>query len=110
MKYYSIGDVCRILQVKPHVLRYWEQEIPTLTPRKNHFGARIYTRRDIQAYMRVKHLLYTRKYTIEGARNRILEEMSSGRADSTARIEEIREALLRMLETLEGMREKTGRR
>lgn len=107
MKYYSIGDICRILDVKPHVVRYWEQEIPTLVPRKNRFGTRMYTRRDLQTYLRVKHLLYKRRYTIDGARNRILEEMSEGRADQAARIECMRESLLRMLESLEDLRKKT---
>jgi len=106
MKYYSIGDLCRIIDVKPHVIRYWEQEIPALLPRKNRFGTRMYTRRDIQAYLRIKHLLYTRKYTIDGARNRILEEMSGPGADSLARIEAMRAALIKMMETLDGMRKK----
>lgn len=108
MKYFSIGEVCRIIDVKPHVLRYWEQEIPALMPRKNHFGTRMYSRRDIQTYLRVKHLLYIRKYTIDGARNKILEEMSGGGADYSARIAAMRETLLKMLEILEEMRRKTG--
>jgi len=106
VKYYSIGDVCRIIDVKPHVLRYWEQEIPTLLPKKNHFGTRMYTRRDIQACLRVKHLLYNRKYTIDGARNRMLEEMSGGAADYEARIEAMKDVLIKMMGVLADMRER----
>ncbi|MBN2051195.1 MAG: MerR family transcriptional regulator [Spirochaetales bacterium] len=107
MKYYSIGEVCGMLEVKPHVLRYWEQAIPALAPRKNQFGTRLYTRRDIHSFMRVKHLLYQQKYTVEGAAERLVQEMAGSQANQIALIEEIRENLLRLLEDLEQSRQKT---
>jgi len=90
----SIGDVSKLIGVKPYVIRYWEDEIPFIAPRKGVSGRREYSQRDIQALLRVKHLLYEQKYTIEGARRRIWAELQSPGADLKARIAEIRSDLL----------------
>lgn len=73
-EYYSIGEVCQITGLKPHVLRYWETQFKGLVPVKNRAGNRAYRRREIEMVQLVKELLYEKKYTIEGARQR-LEQM-----------------------------------
>src|SRR5256714_12411480 len=70
-EFFSIGEVCELTDLKPHVLRYWESQFRFLNPAKNRSGNRVYQRREIELIMLVKHLLYTEKYTIEGARQKI---------------------------------------
>src|SRR5207302_1743986 len=70
-EFFSIGEVCQLTDLKPHVLRYWESQFRFLNPAKNRSGNRVYQRREIELIMLVKHLLYTEKYTIEGARQKI---------------------------------------
>ncbi len=94
MKQYSIGEICRILSVKPHVLRYWESEISLLSPKKDHFGKRIYTQRDINTLIRIRYLLHEQKYTITGAKNKIWEEMNSESLNCKAIIHSMRDDLL----------------
>ena len=76
--YYSIGEVCDLTGLKPHVLRYWETQFEVLNPTKNRAGNRVYRSKDIELVLLVKHLLYERKYTIEGANKRLTEMRSSG--------------------------------
>ena len=76
--YYSIGDVCDLTGLKPHVLRYWESQFEVLHPTKNRAGNRVYRPKDIELILLVKHLLYAEKYTIEGARQRLLELKKEG--------------------------------
>jgi DNA-binding transcriptional MerR regulator len=70
-EYFSIGEVCDLTGLRPHVLRYWESQFRFLSPTKNRSGNRVYQRREVDLVMLVKHLLYTEKYTIEGARQRV---------------------------------------
>ncbi len=100
MKKYSMSEVCSLLRVKSHVIRYWEQEIPFLSPEKSLTGRRVFHDRDLQILFRLRHLLYDKKYTIEGARNRILEEINSDRLDVTSSIREIRSDLVTILSRL----------
>jgi len=69
--YYSIGEVCKIVGVESHVLRYWETEFSELSPRKNRGGKRVYRKYDIEMALRIKELLYDERYTIEGAKRRL---------------------------------------
>ena len=64
----KIGEVAKWVGVKPHVLRYWESEFPSLRPRKNPSGQRIYAKADIEAIVEIKNLLYNHRYTISGAK------------------------------------------
>ncbi len=64
----KIGEVAKLLGVKPHVLRYWESEFPSLKPRKNPSGQRIYAKADIEAIVEIQNLLYNQRYTISGAK------------------------------------------
>lgn len=76
-EYYSISEVCALVGLKPHVLRYWESQFPVLNPSKNRSGNRVYLRKEIKLILLVKHLLYQEKYTIEGAKQK-LEQLRRG--------------------------------
>lgn len=71
--FFKIGEVAKLLGVKPHVLRYWESEFPSLKPRKNPSGQRIYAKADIEAIVEIKNLLYTQRYTISGAKHMLTQ-------------------------------------
>ncbi len=77
MKTYSIGEVEEIAGIKAHVLRYWEDVIPGFAPEKDIGGRRIYSRRELELVLRLKYLIYEKKFTIEGARNQILDDADS---------------------------------
>ena len=77
-EYFSIGEVCTLTDLKPHVLRYWESQFRFLNPAKNRSGNRVYQRREIELIMHVKHLLYEEKYTIDGARQKIEDQRRAG--------------------------------
>lgn len=77
-EYYSIGEVCEITGLKPHVLRYWETQFKSLMPVKNRAGNRAYRKRDIEMIQLVKTLLYERKFTIDGARQKLAELRKDG--------------------------------
>jgi DNA-binding transcriptional MerR regulator len=66
--YFKIGEVSELLGVEPYVLRYWETEFPALSPKKSGTGHRLYRRKDVGLLLRIKHLLYEKRFTIEGAR------------------------------------------
>jgi DNA-binding transcriptional MerR regulator len=66
--------VADLLKVEPYVLRYWESEFPKLAPKKSGTGHRLYRRKDVELLLRIKHLLYEKRYTIEGARQSLHNE------------------------------------
>ncbi len=82
-EYYSISEVCEIVGLKPHVLRYWETQFPPLSPSKNRSGNRVYQRKEIKLIMLVKKLLYQERYTVEGARAKLDQLRRSGRMKET---------------------------
>jgi DNA-binding transcriptional MerR regulator len=84
-EFYSIGEVCSLTDLKPHVLRYWESQFRFLNPAKNRSGNRVYKGREVELIMLVKHLLYTEKFTIEGARQRIDHYRRTGELRTSAR-------------------------
>lgn len=73
--FFKIGEVCDIVDVQAHVLRYWETEFPQLSPQKNRSGQRSYRRRDVEIALRIKELLYEDEYTIAGARKKLQHEL-----------------------------------
>jgi DNA-binding transcriptional MerR regulator len=73
--YFKIGEVSDLLGVESYVLRYWETEFATLSPKKSGTGHRLYRRKDVELLLRIKHLLYDRKFTIEGARQTLQQEL-----------------------------------
>jgi DNA-binding transcriptional MerR regulator len=70
-EYFSISEVCAMTGLKPHVLRYWESQFGILKPQKNRAGNRNYRQREISIIRMIKHLLYDKRYTIEGARTEL---------------------------------------
>ena len=84
-EFYSIGEVCGLTDLKPHVLRYWESQFRFLNPAKNRSGNRVYKGREVELIMLVKHLLYTEKFTIDGARQRIDHYRRTGELRTSAR-------------------------
>lgn len=85
-EFYSIGEVCALTELKPHVLRYWESQFRFLNPAKNRSGNRVYKGREVELIMLVKHLLYTEKFTIDGARQRIDQYRRSGELRASAKL------------------------
>ena len=104
-RYFTIGEVSELCQVKPHVLRYWEQEFPQLKPTKRRGNRRYYQQRDVMIVRDIRNLLYEQGFTIHGAR---LQLKDKGRAlaslpgnsagDSLARIRRELESILQDLQ------------
>jgi DNA-binding transcriptional MerR regulator len=108
-EFYSIGEVCSLTDLKPHVLRYWESQFRFLNPAKNRSGNRVYKGREVELIMLVKHLLYTEKFTIDGARQRIDHYRRTGELKVSARrafeaemAQEIRTTVEEVLGILDG--------
>jgi DNA-binding transcriptional MerR regulator len=80
--YFRIGDVAEIAGVKPHVLRYWESEFSEIQPEKSSTGQRVYRRKDVETVLLIKHFLYSERYSIEGARQKIRELRRGGELSS----------------------------
>jgi len=81
---YKIGEVCKMAEVQPYVLRYWETEFPPLAPNKSGGGQRLYTRHEIDIILRIKQLLYSEGFTIAGAKKKLDIEMSAPVAEVVA--------------------------
>ena len=77
--YFRIGEVSEILGVEPYVLRYWETEFPSLSPKKARSGHRLFRRKDVELLLQIKHLLYEKRFTIEGARQTLQLEAKRSR-------------------------------
>lgn len=86
--YFRIGEVSRLVGVKPFVLRFWETEFPQLAPKKSGSGHRLYRRKDVESVLEIKRLLYEERFTIEGARNYL--ENRSQMARNTGRRQKAR--------------------
>ncbi|MBP5284195.1 MAG: MerR family transcriptional regulator [Treponema sp.] len=99
---YTIGEVEELTGIKTHVLRYWEEVIPGFAPKKDLGGRRIYNDRDIDQILRLKFLVYEKKYTIEGARDELLHDTAFYDANSAAldAIREIRHELTQLYLTV----------
>ena len=107
--YRPISEVSELVGVKPHVLRYWETQFSMLRPKKNRAGNRMYRPEEVKLLLRIKDLLYGRRFTIAGAKRRLLDErkepdqsqteigFSSGDADRKIVMHEVKEELERIL-------------
>ncbi len=107
--YRSISEVSELLEVKPHVLRYWETQFSTLKPRKNRAGNRMYRPEEIKLLYTIKELLYGRRYTIAGAKKSLNSEkktpgsqLDMGFKDATRKVTltEIKDELTRLVAQL----------
>jgi DNA-binding transcriptional MerR regulator len=86
--YFKIGEVSELLGVEPYVLRYWESEFPVLSPKKSGTGHRLYRRKDVELLLRIKHLLYEKRFTIEGARQSLQAESRSPKPKPVKRVQQ----------------------
>ena len=107
--YRSISEVSELVGVKPHVLRYWETQFSMLRPRKNRAGNRMYRPEEIQLLLQIRELLYQRRFTIAGARRRLLDqrkeaapqvELGFDDAGRKMALHEVKTELRRLLERL----------
>ena len=102
--YYSISEVSDMIGVKPHVLRYWETQFKMLRPKKGRGGARMYRKRDVEILFEVKQLLYDHRFTIAGARRKLLDDRGSKEQMELTFARTDREEMLRALRRdLEGL-------
>jgi len=104
--YYSIAEVSDMLGVKQHVLRYWEQEFSSLRPKRTPRGVRRYRKEDIELLKRIKQLVWTEGYTVDGANKRLAEERKGeakprNSAEILRRIDEVEQRLWKIFDTLD---------
>lgn len=102
-EYFSIGEVCDMTDLKPHVLRYWETQFRELSPSKNRAGNRVYRAREIRLIELVKNLLYAEKYTIDGARQKLDNMRDEGTLDDAAGRALDRQAIGRLQEGVQNL-------
>ena len=98
--YRSIGEVGELVELEPHVLRYWQTEFEELAPRKNRAGRRIYTDEDVRVVRRIKHLLRVEKYTIDGARRVMAQADVTDALEDDAELMKLRSFLENLLHQL----------
>ena len=104
--FFKIGEVCDLVGVQAHVLRYWETEFPMLSPQKNRSGQRSYRRRDVEIALRIKELLYDDLYTIAGAKKKLQVELRESSRLKIVHSEPARkESFIKEVKSLEPPRE-----
>ncbi|MGA9624476.1 MAG: MerR family transcriptional regulator [Bryobacteraceae bacterium] len=86
--YFKIGEVSELLGVEAYVLRYWETEFRALSPKKSGTGHRLYRRKDLELLLRIKHLLYEKRFTIEGARQSLQAAARAPKPSATERVQQ----------------------
>lgn len=99
-RYFTIGEVSDLCDVKPHVLRYWEQEFPQLKPVKRRGNRRYYQRQDVVMIRQIRSLLYEQGYTIGGARNQLSDNTKDSEQHNQLELRQIRQELEEIAEIL----------
>ena len=107
--FFKIGEVAELVGVEQHVLRYWEEEIEALSPKKNRSGQRLYEKKDVGLIFEIKQLLYAEKFTLAGAKKKLKKnkkkevqlDIAFDRQDFIEWKEEIRQDLHSILSTLD---------
>jgi DNA-binding transcriptional MerR regulator len=99
--YFKIGEVAEIIGVAAHVLRYWESEFPTIKPHKSRSQQRVYRRKDVETLLKIKHLLYDRKFTIAGARQELRKGADKVESAPVSAPYKARQSLARVREQLD---------
>jgi DNA-binding transcriptional MerR regulator len=104
--FFRIGEVAELTSVPPHVLRYWESEFKLLRPRKTQAGQRVYRKPDIELVLRIRHLLYEERLTLEGAKKRLQHEarQRTQQLELPGADQRTQEVVREMRKRLEGMR------
>lgn len=98
--FYKIGEVSKIADIEPYVLRYWESEFSFLKPRKNKAGQRVYARKDLELVLHIKNLLYKERYTIAGVKKKFKEQSARKNSVSIETIQDIKRRLKEILKVL----------
>lgn len=96
--FFRIGEVSRILNVKPYVIRYWESEFKTIKPRRTTAGHRVYSREDIEQLLLIRRLLYDEHFTIRGARQELKHRREGKEINILARVKVELEMIKKMLD------------
>ena len=91
--YFTIGEVATLCDLRSHVLRYWEQEFPVLSPSKRRGNRRYYQRKDVLMVRLIKDLLYNQGYTIEGARQQLAGDTGSKKESGVTKVHQHQEAI-----------------
>ncbi len=103
-KLYKIGEVCKLAELQPYVLRYWETEFPQLAPGKSGGGQRLYNRSEVDVILRIKELLYREGFTIAGAKKKLDTDMAEPAAVAPAApardLSQVKEELRAILQML----------
>ncbi len=99
--YFKIGEVAEIVDVAAHVLRYWESEFAIIKPQKSRSQQRVYRRKDVENLLRIKHLLYDRKFTIAGARQELRKGAAKVEAAPVSGLYRARQSLARVREQVD---------
>jgi len=107
--YRPISEVAEVVGVKPHVLRYWETQFSMLRPRKNRAGNRMYRPEEVKLLLRIKELLYDRRFTIAGARRHLLAQRKEPAARQPEALAGEAERKLLLHEVKAGLRQILGR-
>ena len=105
-KLYKIGEVCKVADLQPYVLRYWETEFELLRPAKAPSKHRLYKKRDVELLLDIKRLLYSEGFTIEGARRRLKETKKEDKDQLKLPLSEqkYKTALVKLKKDLESLR------
>ncbi len=106
--FYKIGEVSKITNTEPYVLRYWETEFPFLRPKKNKAGQRVYLSRDIDAVLKIKKMLYEEGYTIVGVKKKFKEEPQTDNKFFAKAIKGVKKDLKGILDLMKKVDSKIG--
>lgn len=101
-RYYSIGEVARLLEVNPSLIRFWEQEFDSLKPRKNRKGNRLFTPQDLEQLKIIYHLVKERGFTLKGAQEKLRQNKAdtAQNAQVVERLQQIKQALAELRDAL----------
>jgi DNA-binding transcriptional MerR regulator len=94
--YFKIGEVARLVGVKPYVLRYWETEFSVVRPGKTRSKHRLYRRKDVETLLEIRRLLYAERYTIEGAKRRLRDTARLSTEAQSATLARVRDELVEL--------------
>ncbi len=99
--YFKIGEVSKLVKLPAYVLRFWESEFPRVKPKRTSSGRRLYTRKDIELILKIKDLLYEKKYTIQGARQHLSRRAAKDKTSTSALLNDLRSELKRIRDLLD---------